>query len=149
MHFQVFDFTDEDTLFPVYCPTCKAHIPRAMSAIQTVCNSCAASAPTVVIPAVVPPPVAPPPSMGLCASCGSRDIYEFKPERGGRSFMQLMLLCMAGLFFLGGACFLFIFWPLLPILWLVAIGFLFAPIFVPNSSGRSRRCHHCGHQWRV
>ena len=145
---EAFVFTDEDTLFPVWCTQCRQQIPRAVSnANQGICPKCVRGNQVAQQATLQAQQVAlasqqqanlqqqqaifsANTGMGKCPQCGSTNIYQFdnlQPVDNSLKTTACLLGCLCA-------------WPML----------LVAP-FVGNQkkTGTSRACKSCGNRWPV
>ncbi|MEQ1822853.1 MAG: LITAF-like zinc ribbon domain-containing protein [Fimbriimonadaceae bacterium] len=144
-----FTFTDEDRMFPVYCVTCKAHVPRAMSnANSGMCPTCQATqvqlqatqqaqaaaqaqanqAALAAQQAHAQSVFAVRTGIGACPKCNSQNLTPFAKQHQDNS--KVMTGCLLGM------CCL---WPLLFI----------APLLGKQVTQRYLHCNYCGNEWFV
>lgn len=137
-------FTDEDQMFPVYCPQCKAHIPRALSNVQKICNGCQSqaayqsAAQIQLQQAQMQQFYATNTGLGICQQCQSTNIGE--QTSGSQGCGQAAFGIAAIVTGLLG----FFFCPL----WCGTLLFIGLMFVVPRDE-ISRWCKSCGNRWIV
>ena len=148
-------FTQHDQMFPVYCTSCRTHIPRAVSnANNGLCVSCAqaqAASNALQIQSQAQAAVASQQALwavdtgqGICPNCKSRNVLVTALTT---STKNTAMGNAAGIFLILGICLACVY---IGIVFLIVSAFCAVVYFCSNQPkvlGYQRCCRACGNQW--